>query len=126
MSTGFASAKATLLLDYISPPNIVTLPMALKARQYPVVLAVLASLSIRALIIVSTGLFTLQDQIIEHTGTLMLATDKYDASHFNSSFVDTRPYLNVYGIARLNQSYPSGTTNQYAFQSFNSSYASNG
>lgn len=126
MSTGLASAKATLLLDYISPSNIVTLPTALKARQYPVVLAVLASLSIKALIIVSTGLFIVQDQIIEHTDAILLATDKYDASHFNSSSVDTRPYLNVYGIAHFNQSYPSGTTDQYAFQSFNSSRASNG
>lgn len=121
MSKGFARADKTLLLDYISPINFIAGVSALKAHHFAVALSVLGSLIIRILIIISTGLLVLQNQIIQHNFQPLKVSDKFDASSFNASSVDTRSYLNVYGVAHLNQSFPRGTTHQYAFQSFNTS-----
>lgn len=121
MSKGFAHADKTLLLDYISPINFIAGVSALKDRHFAVAISVLGSLVIRILIIISTGLLVLQNQIIQHKLQPLKVSDKFDASSFNASSVDTRSYLNVYGVAHLNQSFPRGTTHQYAFQSFNTS-----
>jgi len=126
LSKGFAPAKMTLLLDYVSPANVMVLPIALKARDLAVATVIISSLLIKTSIVISTGLFIRQDQLVEHRHARLLATDKFDATAFSGSSIDTRPYLNVFGIAHLNQSYPAGTTDQYAFQSVNSSYIADG
>jgi hypothetical protein len=89
MSEGFAPAKATLLLDYITPINIATLPLAVQARQFAVAAAIFGTFLIQLLIVISTGLLALENQLIEHKHAKLLTSNKFDASSFNGSRVDT-------------------------------------
>jgi hypothetical protein len=61
-----------------------------------------------------TGLFSLQLVSVEIPSTLLVATDKFDGTNYNSKFVDARPMYATFGTQILNMSYPPGTTSQYA------------
>ncbi len=124
MSKGFAPATRTLLLDFVSPLGIVALPLAIRTRQFAVIISIIGSFLLQVTIVLSTGLLILRDLPIQHTRAQLIASDGFDATAFNSSAVDTRSYLNVFAVADLNQSFPEGTTDLYAFQSSNSSRAS--
>ncbi len=61
MWQGPAPTARTVLLDYLSPMNIVALFTSIEASDLLVALAIVASLLIKLLTIVSTGLFALRE-----------------------------------------------------------------
>ncbi|KAF2496882.1 hypothetical protein BU16DRAFT_607587 [Lophium mytilinum] len=110
---GKSPASETLLIDYISQAQTVTLWKSLKARHFPVVLATIGGLLLKLLIVVSTGLFSLQQGFEVHQASL-LAADKFDPSAWNRTSDDPVPAMFAYAVNGLNMSYPPGTTDHYA------------
>jgi hypothetical protein len=121
MAIGPQPARKSVLLDYISPWNVLVLFQSLVMRHYVVSIAVVGSISIRLMTVFSTGLFALQQVSVANSNTPLIATDRFDGSKYNSKFVDARPMYATFGVQILNMSYLPGTTSQYAVQSFNAS-----
>jgi Protein of unknown function (DUF3433) len=116
---GPADATESVLLDYLSPWNVISLFRSLKAGHYVVTITILATLLIRLLIISSTGLLLLQDAVIQNTSARFFASDKFTNNQVNLSAVDSKSALTVAGIASFGLSFPMGTTETYTYQSFN-------
>lgn len=125
MAQGPQPASKSVLLDYVSPWNVLALVKSLRKRHYVVSVAILGSLLIKLTLVFSTGLFAPQLVTVEEPNILLVTTDKFDGSNYDSKFVDARAMYATYGTQVLNMSYPQGTTAKYAVQSFNDSIASN-
>lgn len=119
MAKGPAPAADSLLLDYVSPFSIVCFFTSMKKSQYAVALVILSSFMIKLATIFSTGLFILEDVLIEDQDASLHIINRFDGSRYNDSLVDARPILTVIGMQKYNLRYPDGTTNGYALQGFN-------
>lgn len=125
MARGPASGEDSVLLDYISPWNVTALLTSLRKRHHMVTLAILGSLLIKVLIIFSTSLFALRESTSQKSNVQMIATDRFDTSEViylqtgqTGKVVDDRPYMTTIGMNLFGSRLPPGTTDQYAFQSF--------
>ncbi|CAK41549.1 uncharacterized protein An13g01490 [Aspergillus niger] len=114
-------ATRSLLLDYVSDWNVVILFRALKQSSWAVVLAVLGTLLIKLITVVSTGLFMLQNVYMKDVPTTLMTQASFDAAGFNGSKVDGTAAMVVAGAWWLNLPYPLGSTDRYAFQPFTTS-----
>lgn len=121
MAKGPAPAKETLFLDYISPWNVLALVSSLRAFHFPVTLATGGSLLIKLLTVVSTGLLMLQSTDVHHKSATLVASNAFNGSGFSNASIDARPYSMVYAAQKFGSEYPFGTTDRYAYQTFNSS-----
>jgi hypothetical protein len=121
MSRRPTPAAKSLLIDYISPWNVLVLFESLKAAHWIVAVSILGSLLIKFLAVVSTGLFMLQDVTVQNRHISLMAQSKFDGSNFDSARVDGNSALTVAGVMLLNLTYPPGTTAYHAFQPFNMS-----
>jgi len=118
MSRGPASAENSVLLDYVSPWNVLALFKSLKNRHLLVSLVITASLLLKVAIIASTGLFMLQEVRITHESMPLGITDRFDSKAFSTSLDDSRSALTLMGVKRLGLQMPLGTTETLAVQSF--------
>ena len=117
MSKGPKSPKQSVLLDYLSPWNVLVLPRAISSKHYTVALSISGSLLLKLLIVLSTGILVSQDQIFQRVSNLQ-ANGFSVPSGFDGSQVDIRPLLNIESFDGAQSQYPRGSTQQYAFQSF--------
>ena len=115
LAEGWKPAKDSVLLDYLSPINVFVLLPAVRRRQFAVVLAIVGTLLISVLINFSTGLFITENY--SYPTTRKSSTKNFDGTRFDTSVIDTRPWL---ATANLNNSLPLpvGTTLKSAFQPF--------
>lgn len=119
LKQGPANADESVLLDYVSPWNILAIFKSLKAGHHIVTITILNTLLLRLLIVFSTGLLLLQDVVVQNIPAQLVATDQFDHNEFNASSVDATPTLTVSGISLLDLNFPPGTSSDYAYQSFN-------
>ncbi|KAF7585421.1 hypothetical protein BBP40_010964 [Aspergillus hancockii] len=116
-------ASQSLLLDYVSDWNVVALFRALKRSHWVVAFAILGTLLLKLLTVVSTGLFILQDVQLDHVSTILTAQAAFNGANYISAEVDSNTALTVVGNKFLNLSLPTGTTDKYAFPPFRGSEA---
>ncbi|KAI9737737.1 MAG: hypothetical protein M1834_009105 [Cirrosporium novae-zelandiae] len=124
MAQGPTPAETSLLADYISSTPPGTIFDAFKHGRHLVALAVMSSLLINLLIIFSTGLLSLDNMVVKLENVPFIASNGFNDNADNLASlasVGNMPYYVVNGIQSLNMSYPQGTNEDYAFQSFNSS-----
>lgn len=74
---GPTSAADTLLLNYIEPAQPVSLYNSVKNGHYPVTLAIVGSLLIQLLTVISTGLLMLQVERTHHHGFAIQTTEAF-------------------------------------------------
>lgn len=134
MAKSPAPAKQSVLLDYQSPWNVIALIKAFKAGHWPVVFAVSSSLSLKLIIVFSSGLLSSQSTRIQMSSAFATPYH-FDATAFTSNlstslstslfakWVGPTPYRYFIGTTLLNLSYPLGTTPSLAFQPFNATGA---
>jgi hypothetical protein len=118
LQKGPEPAEKTLLLDYISPLEILTTVTAFKNRHW-LVLATQASFNLTKIVIIaSTALFVLQpvDMMIKSVPIRIL--NQFNARGYDSRKIDFRPTYNAYWISKLGMDFPTGTTAEYAYQKF--------
>ena len=118
MAKGPCSADRSFLLDYVSPFHLVALWRSLRNREWLISSTILSFILLKILTVVSTGLFSLELVPVEISGQKMILLRSFNGTNFLESDFDMRPAFVVYGIQNLNLSYPSGTTEQYAFTEF--------
>lgn len=117
MSKGVTSAKQSVLLDYLSPWNVLVLPRAMASGHHTVALGIVGSLLLKLLVITSTGLFVSRD--ITFQRDLISLTKAFGVSNtFNPLNVDIRPLVNLEGANGTQRSYALGSTPEYTFQPF--------
>ncbi|KAB8213305.1 hypothetical protein BDV33DRAFT_69402 [Aspergillus novoparasiticus] len=114
-------ASQSLLLDYVSDWNVVTLFRALKHCHWVVAIAVLGTLLLKLLTVASTGLFMLQNVHVSNVHTTLTTEATFSGTGYNSTNVDSNAALIVVGNKFLNLPYPAGTTDKYAFGPFHGS-----
>lgn len=89
LHTGPTSAASTLLLNYIEPAQPVSLYRSAKNGHYLVTLAMVGSLLIQLLTVISTGLLMLQIERIHHRGVAIETTEAFnEAFRLNSDITD--------------------------------------
>jgi len=123
------SAERSVLLDYISPISIVSLFRSVKHRDFGVFIAVSGSLFLKAVTVLSTGLFVTANIPITFENAPGALQDKFvssDLTYYNRDTIfgtneEKRSAFIVYGVHNFNLSYPLGTTKDYAYQIFNTS-----
>jgi Protein of unknown function (DUF3433) len=119
------SVENSLLLDYISPFFLWSIFSSLHRSHWAVAAAILGTMLVKGLYILSTALFILQPlKAVHHV--LLSASDRFGGDRFNSSSVDDTPVLDWAGVLLHAVDYGPGVTSQYAVQSFNSSHAIQG
>ena len=92
---GPSPARNTLLLDYISPWVGSVLWTSLRRRNFPVFLSAAGSLLLKLLIVLSTGLFTLQSLTLAREDAPLQLSNEFNGESFNHSMADVRPMAMV-------------------------------
>ena len=111
-------AQRNLLLDHVSRHPVLSFCSALKFRHWPVVVVLFASLALKAIIVISTGLFALQ-LVNEPISTPLSLTAQFQGRNFDASSVDYTA-VSLYKSALLDRSdYPVGTNADFAVETFN-------
>ncbi|KAJ9630111.1 hypothetical protein H2204_008766 [Knufia peltigerae] len=127
MSKDQVPADESVLLDYVSMWNLVAMFKAAKRKHWVVSVAVLGTLLIKVLIVLSTGLFVKQDITIERPATFTLASTLDDSS-FTDAFQQTAssdPYFVSVGIISQNLSSPIGTQHNLVYETVNNDPSTN-
>ncbi|KAH0172683.1 hypothetical protein KCU67_g1627, partial [Aureobasidium melanogenum] len=112
--------KRGLELDYISPNPIKVLWASARAKDWPVLLAVLGSQLITAITVVSTSLFVLQPTLVHRHNAPMSASARFDSSSFNATMVNDLPILVAASFlsGNLSITFPPNTNEVYAIEPF--------
>ncbi|KAK1138622.1 hypothetical protein N8T08_002152 [Aspergillus melleus] len=125
MAGSGASARDSIFLDLISPWNILVLPKAVSNKLPVPFLAIVGSLLIRLLIILSTGLLVSERVSVTHTDLPLVVWRNFtNAPDFQPERTDRRIARVVTGVQKWNLSDPLGTHNGYAFPVINASRSS--
>lgn len=117
MSRGFVPASDSVLLDYLSMWNVSALFKSLKRGHYMVSIPIAVSLVIKLMTVLSTGLFIAKDIQLELIKDFQVQK-VFEGNSFNESAVDSRVYLQTWGVSQHNLSHPRGTIDRHAFQNF--------
>lgn len=119
MLGGPQEPRRSVLLDYISEMQPVSLYKAVKNKHPLVAASVACSMLMQLLIIFSTSLFSLQQVRILRRDIPVQVQGSIHS--LNSSILETvkaQPFDIINGILFANVSYPSGTTRDLTFQTF--------
>lgn len=120
MSATQQPAKNSLLLDYLSLRSTTVLWTSFRAKHYPVVIAVVGSMAITFITIVSTGLIVLQATVVDKQNVTMFLASQFGDTPFNSSLVDGIASTAISSIlsGNLSITYPPNTNSKYAVEPF--------
>ncbi|KAI1412074.1 hypothetical protein F5Y13DRAFT_200409 [Hypoxylon sp. FL1857] len=113
-------SRDALLLDYLDilPPQVIL--KAFRRRDWLVAATATISLILTTLIVLSTGLFTLmQIEIVDNAVPIILKSQFVENPDRLKSPSDL-PVLAVEGLTHANLSYSGGWSNQFAYQTFES------
>lgn len=119
MAKGPQPAQNSLLLDYVTPFQVVSLWRSLRNGHFNVSCTIVLFFLLKVLTVVSTGIFSLQPVQTDDLSVNMTLNDTFDGSSFqHAAAVDSRAAYIVYGHKEYNISLPVGTTDQYAAEIF--------
>ncbi len=118
MTRGFAHAKQTILLDYITPSMFTTIPKSIKHKHYPVTITAVVVLCLKVLAIFATSLFEVKNVSARPRSTTFTVLDEFNSNNYNEDSSDTRPLDTAFAILTKNLSAPLATNSQYAVQTF--------
>ena len=123
MAKGSVVAEHSLLLDYVTPFQVLVLWRALRNRHFLVVTTITVFLSLKTITIISTSMLSLQPAQVDRLPTSIRLLQSFSGSTFRSgAYVDSRPAYAVDGIQSHNLSHPIGTTDQYAVEIFSTNH----
>ncbi|KAI9926519.1 hypothetical protein MW887_004287 [Aspergillus wentii] len=112
-------ARKTVLLDYISPWNVVAMFRAGRNPHWPVVMAIIGTLVLQLVAVASTSLLTLETVFLSHIDTTPFSQSTFNLSNYNNIQQDGVPQFITVAIGWKGLDYPVGTTAEHAFQPFN-------
>lgn len=116
------SGCQNVLLDYVSPIHIAALARAASNKHFVVVASILGFMLLKAVTLVSTGLFVVVPTTIQQSDMTLLQTANFDGLLYNqSSFPtlnDSSLLYTAYGILTQGLTYPEGTSADLAYETF--------
>ncbi|KAK4444039.1 hypothetical protein QBC34DRAFT_361001 [Podospora aff. communis PSN243] len=118
LKKGYKPADRNLLVNYVTPWSVVSLFKSLLAGHFPVSAAVMAGLLLKILIVVSTGLFVLQEEVVTSPIQARMV-DRF--SFVMAEDVQKNPVDPGFAFVAINEAQaalPPGVTSQYASSSF--------
>ncbi|EXJ62269.1 hypothetical protein A1O7_02702 [Cladophialophora yegresii CBS 114405] len=119
MAMGPQPAKNSLLLDYVTPLQILSFWRSLKRRHFAVSIGIGVFVLIKVITVLSTGIFSLQSVQRNDVPTSMALNNTFDGTSFqHAAAVDSRAAFVAYGHRQYNISLPIGSTDQYTVQGF--------
>ncbi|KAI0810046.1 hypothetical protein GGR55DRAFT_695842 [Xylaria sp. FL0064] len=110
-------ASRTLLLDYVSEFSLVTLFKSLRYRDFTVLITTLVSLLIKVLIILSSGLISLDLMTVTRNSYPMVLENKFVDSSAKIANAGNLAWYMITGLELRNLTLPDGISSEYAFQS---------
>lgn len=117
LAKGPLPAQRTLLLDYVTPLQLVAFWRALRFRHATIAATVLIFMLTKVITVISTGLLTLEPMAFDGLPQAMRAITAFNGSGgLPLDKVDARAATGLYGHMEYNMMLPNGTTTQYAFQ----------
>lgn len=120
MAKGPQSVANSLVLDYISPNPVVAFIRSFKNRHLPVALTLFASLLLKVLIVLSTGIFTRRLVLLPQPLS-MSSMEQFQLSGHNASLVDDVAGLASIGVSLSEIEHLPGTNAECAVEMFRSS-----
>jgi hypothetical protein len=117
LARGPQPASKNLLLDYISSNPVLAFIRSIKNRHWPVTAALLGSILLKIVIVLSTGLF------VPRFSNLPLSTriemvEQFQFQSFNASTVDATTASLLTGVQLKQVDYPFGTSAEYVAERF--------
>lgn len=112
--------EKSLFLDYVDPMNVVSLVQSFRRSHMFVTVAIAAALTVQLMVVLSSGLFEAITVTVVYDDGSVTATELFTGDYNNT--MTARPASIYYGRLLYNLSYPLGTTQDYAYQLFNSSH----
>ncbi|KAK0614501.1 hypothetical protein B0T14DRAFT_528606 [Immersiella caudata] len=116
MATKFRPAKESLLLDYIERLNILTLFASLRRRHWLAFSGTAATFVIIVATVASSGLLVSSTIRTHKENAKLVIRDAFTVPKLPQA--GSRPAMNTYGILAANISFPAGTYDRHAIQSF--------
>lgn len=118
-----------VLLDYVSPIQIVSLVNAIKAKHISVVSSIIGFLLLKLITLVSTGLFLINLFSTRESTIELLKTTTFDGSLYNETefltLNDPSIVYTAYGILTRDLPVSEGVERELAYESFGTSVSSN-
>lgn len=118
---GPATAEQSVLVDYISEMQPVSLFRAIKRKDYLPAAAVTCSMLLRLLIVFSTGLFTLTEVPVVFQDVPIQLLDSLNTNRFQYDNKSYDAYDAVNAFLFQNLTWPDGTNKNLAFQRISTS-----
>ncbi|KUJ07725.1 uncharacterized protein LY89DRAFT_789416 [Mollisia scopiformis] len=115
MTKGPAKADQSLLLDYLSMMQPVSVVKAIRNGDYAVAAIISTSILIKIIIAFSTGLITLSVTDVSHSSVPVTKLDRFINSTENFHSAGDLPYSMMYGLVELNFTLPDGITVPFAY-----------
>ncbi|KAF1344435.1 hypothetical protein BDV97DRAFT_304492 [Delphinella strobiligena] len=117
MTKGPLPADKALLTDHVSTWGVSVFIAGFKARHFAISLVTAGSFLIKLAIIFSTALFSLESQRFFDDGAVMQLEDTFTSfGSGNTSYI--QPVISAIGVSQYGLSYPPGTSETTAVQSF--------
>ncbi|KAL1633635.1 hypothetical protein SLS56_002783 [Neofusicoccum ribis] len=113
-------AENSLLLDYVDPMNVVSLFHSARKSHFFVTVAIAGALTAQLMVVLSSGLFEAVSVIVVKDDAALMTTEVFTGLYHNT--ITSKPATVTYGRLLYNLSYPLGTTQDYAYQLFNTSH----
>lgn len=120
MSKGVATAERTVLLDYISVFQGLSIFTALRNRDTAVSAITTVSIILKVMIVVSTALITLSLTQVEQPDAPITIESQFVNDATGLLNIGSLPYFAMIGIKRGNNTLPEGLSQQFAYQQVNS------
>ncbi|KAK3313653.1 hypothetical protein B0H66DRAFT_594509 [Apodospora peruviana] len=118
LSQGPTTAENSLLLDYHTPLNVISLLRSAQARHFSITLAILGEICLRILVVISTGLFKPELRDFPRDTTVRLL-DQFNLTRLGDGLSLVDPTMSIWAETKRDLPAPSWLTAQGgAIQSF--------
>ncbi|KAI8950491.1 hypothetical protein F4801DRAFT_602226 [Xylaria longipes] len=118
-------ASRTLLLDYISQFSIFAIVTSLRNRDFTVSITLTVSIIIKVLIVLSSGLISLNLTNVTRSSYPMVLESKFVDSTARLATTGNLAWYVITGLGTQNLTLPEGISSEYAFQSLRANLPDN-
>ncbi|KAI1429621.1 hypothetical protein F5Y12DRAFT_796543 [Xylaria sp. FL1777] len=112
-----ATASRTLLLDYVSQFSIFATVNSFRNRDFVVFITLMVSIIIKVLIVLSSGLISLELTNVTRDSYPMILESKFIDSNARLNTTGNLAWYMMTGLASRTLTLPEGISSEYAFQS---------
>lgn len=122
MTRGFTTARQSLVLDYLSQFQPVSIISAVRNKDYAVAAVTFNSLLIKVLLVLSTSLCSLSPTAVVRSNVTLTLKSEFINSPSGLTSNGSLAYANFASMMRIGTPLPQGTSDKYAYQLIESEF----